>query len=400
MTTSPQSAWVRRSGILSAVVVFLACWFFPIGRGPKAWDIWTLVTNSELPAEWRSAFWFSAVIAFFVYGCIAALVGLGVQLVLYLFFRPKRNGWRPGGDCQKIIFVSLILLPSVTAHAQRATTLRPEPDVPSLRAEIAKTERIIVGKVLSIERENRSGMGAAKVEVLDVWKGSVDSTNLEVRLPYFEIEDGHDYLLLLGPYRGGVDGRLDVTEISHWSNLRERIAGKSLEDRVITVLDDELTQVGGQLARLSAQRELLTAIIKAHVTAQRRDTNSLRIVVVPSEQFIRLKESFKVELRVENPTATNVSVRVMNCSWSDHWMSSNNKVFLEGWDCPKNLETTVEIAPGKAYTNQANLVVMEPPPVDSNQPQLKGWLSFRMGFTPIGSPRTFWSEEVALKVIP
>jgi hypothetical protein len=407
MATPPQSKWVRRSGIISAGVVFLAFWLLPIGRGSKAGQISTLVTNSELPAEWRNAFWFSAVLAFFVYGCIAALVGLGVQVVLYLFFRPKRNGWRPGGDCRTIILVSLILALSVGSHAQRAATLRPQRNstteslrgVPNLQAEIAKAERIVVGKILSIGRGNASGLGWAKVEVLDVWKGTVSRTNLDVRLPYFEVEDGHDYLLLIGTSARDF-GPLAVVEISQWPYLREQTAGKPVEQRVVMALDAQRDHLGVRLARLGVQHAQLTAILEAHTAEQRSDTNSLRVVVVPAQHFARLKEPFKVELRVENRTATSQTVQVMNCSWDEHWKSSNTNVIWEGWNCYKNFAVPVGIAPGRAYVKELKMVVMESPPADPKRPQFKDWISFRMGFTPIGSPKTIWSHEVALKVIP
>ena len=51
------------------------------------------------------------------------------------------------------------------------------------------------------------------------------------------------------------------------------------------------------------------------------------------------------------------------------------------------LAKNVEIQPGGAYTNELEMLISEKT------------LSFRMGFTPIDSDRTFWSDDVQLNVI-
>ena len=123
------------------------------------------------------------------------------------------------------------------------------------------------------------------------------------------------------------------------------------------------------------------------------DTNSLRVVVIPSKTEVRVKETFKVALRVENPTTTNQTVRVWSCSWDEEWKTSNtNIVFGIGWDCTKNNIHSVEIPSGGAYTNELEMLI--PEPVSEKA------LSFRMGFTPIDSKKTFWSNEVKLKILP
>jgi hypothetical protein len=122
------------------------------------------------------------------------------------------------------------------------------------------------------------------------------------------------------------------------------------------------------------------------------DTNSLRVVVIPSETEVRVKEKFNVALRVENPTTTSQTVRVMSCSWDEEWKTSDTTISWTPSICTRNFEMNVEIPPDGAYTNELEMLIPEPISEKS--------LSFRMGFTPIDSKKTFWSEEVKLKILP
>src|SRR5688572_7653009 len=109
--------------------------------------------------------------------------------------------------------------------------------------------------------------------------------------------------------------------------------------------------------------------------AEVANTNSLRVVVKPSRTEVHLNELFPVALRVENVSATNQHVRVMNCSWDQHWKTSTTNITWLDWNCAKNFAVTVQIAPGGAYTNELTMLVPAP--------SANGKLSFRMGFTPI-----------------
>lgn len=122
------------------------------------------------------------------------------------------------------------------------------------------------------------------------------------------------------------------------------------------------------------------------------DTNSLRIVVIPSKTEVRVKETFKVALRVENLTTTNQIVRVWSCSWDEEWKTSITNIFWLGWDCTRNVVENVEITPGGAYTNELEIFI--PEPISEKT------ISFRMGFTPIDSEKTFWSDAVIIGVAP
>jgi F5/8 type C domain len=122
------------------------------------------------------------------------------------------------------------------------------------------------------------------------------------------------------------------------------------------------------------------------------DTNSLRVIIIPSKTEVRIKEVFKVALRVENPTTTSQAVRVMSCSWGEEWKNSNTNIISLGWPCFANAAVNVEIPPGGAYTNELEMLV--PEPISQKT------LSFRMGFTSIDSHQTFWSDAVNIGVDP
>jgi hypothetical protein len=125
--------------------------------------------------------------------------------------------------------------------------------------------------------------------------------------------------------------------------------------------------------------------------ADQKPSLALRVVVESSKTEVRVNEHFKVALRVVNPTKIKQTLRVMNCSWLDHWEMAGTLSFVP-WDCSKNFEIAVEIPPGGAYTNEVEMYLSEP--IGQTR------FSFRMGFTPIGSKKTFWSKDVEMRVIP
>lgn len=122
-----------------------------------------------------------------------------------------------------------------------------------------------------------------------------------------------------------------------------------------------------------------------------KESPALRVVIIASKTEIRLREPFSLALRVENPTKTNQTVRVMNCSWDDEWLSSNPKIQLAGSVCTKNFAVNVVIPPGGAYTNESQILIYDPIPEKE--------LSFKMGFTSIGSKDIFWSNEIKLHML-
>jgi hypothetical protein len=120
--------------------------------------------------------------------------------------------------------------------------------------------------------------------------------------------------------------------------------------------------------------------------------NALRVVAIASTNEVRVAEPFKVALRVENRTKTNQTIRVMNCSWDEHWRSSHPAVSWIGRSCSKNFAVDVKLATDGAYTNQLEMFVTE----GAVNPKV----SFRMGFTPINETNTFWSDVVLMTVKP
>ncbi|HEX5397630.1 MAG TPA: hypothetical protein VFY06_01090 [Verrucomicrobiae bacterium] len=118
----------------------------------------------------------------------------------------------------------------------------------------------------------------------------------------------------------------------------------------------------------------------------------LRVVIIPSTNNIRILEPFGLALRVENPTRTNQTIRVMSCSWYEEWQSSSTNITWIRWICTRNFATDVSIPAGGAYTNELKMLIPKPIPEKK--------LSFRMGFTSIGSARTLWSNEIKLHILP
>jgi len=126
------------------------------------------------------------------------------------------------------------------------------------------------------------------------------------------------------------------------------------------------------------------------------DTNSLRVVVVPSKSDVRVREHFKLALRVENPTSTNQYVRVMSCSWPQEWQTSNPSIVSVGFACTANAPISLKIPAGGAIT--FDLEVLVPGPISIEPVTSK--LSFQMGFTPLDRKKTFWSNEVSINISP
>jgi hypothetical protein len=122
------------------------------------------------------------------------------------------------------------------------------------------------------------------------------------------------------------------------------------------------------------------------------DPAPLRIVAITSSKEVKIKQPFPVELRVENTSSSNQTFRVMSCSWDQHWQCDNTALSWIGFECWKNSAIDVNLAPKEAYTNTMNMLITGPHQI--------GKLSFRMGFTPLGSARAYWSEEVVFEIKP
>lgn len=107
---------------------------------------------------------------------------------------------------------------------------------------------------------------------------------------------------------------------------------------------------------------------------------------------VRVNVPFKVAVAVFNTSGSNETIRVMSCSWYDQWQCSNTNLIPQLWDCTRNVPMDVSIPRAGVYTNELEMRVRASFP--------PGKLRFRMGFTPIGSPTTFWSGKIELTVLP
>jgi uncharacterized protein (TIGR03067 family) len=126
--------------------------------------------------------------------------------------------------------------------------------------------------------------------------------------------------------------------------------------------------------------------------AKRDKASTLTVTIKSQTNIIRTKLPFEVRLRVVNSSKSTQSFRVMNCSWDEHWKTSNKQVSWEGWDCAKNFAVTEKLEPGQAYEKTLSMLLL------AGMPQKQ--VSFKMGFTPIDSKQTYWSNEVTLPVEP
>jgi hypothetical protein len=115
----------------------------------------------------------------------------------------------------------------------------------------------------------------------------------------------------------------------------------------------------------------------------------LSVQATPAKKAVRLNEEFDVRLRVVNTSAETQSFQVMNCSWDEHWKSDSPAVTWMGWDCTKNFPIAVTLKRGEAYEKKLPMLVIKGAP---------GRVSFKMGFRPIGSKRTYWSGKVTVQV--
>jgi uncharacterized protein (TIGR03067 family) len=118
--------------------------------------------------------------------------------------------------------------------------------------------------------------------------------------------------------------------------------------------------------------------------------NALTVTIKPQKKQVRAKEPFDVDLRVVNLSKSPQSFRVMNCSWYEHWKSSNGRVSWQGWDCAENAAVTVKLDPGEAYEKTLPMLLLAGKPLEK--------VSFKVGFTPIGSKQTYWSNEVTVQI--
>ena len=116
----------------------------------------------------------------------------------------------------------------------------------------------------------------------------------------------------------------------------------------------------------------------------------LTVRVDPQKLRVRPKVDFEVRLRVINSSQAAHSFQVMSCSWFRQWKASNERITLAEWDCAENDKVTETLQAGRAYEKKLSMRLA------SGKPGEK--VTFRMGFTPVGSKRTVWGNEIVLQV--
>ena len=117
-----------------------------------------------------------------------------------------------------------------------------------------------------------------------------------------------------------------------------------------------------------------------------------RVTVDPVRSKVRLGEPFRAKLRVENVTTRPQQFHVMSCSGNAHWRANTGLIAIPGQECDKNIPVAETIAPGRAYACELDLTIVAPGVAG-------GRCVFRLGFTPVEGPRTYWSDEVRVEVI-
>lgn len=114
------------------------------------------------------------------------------------------------------------------------------------------------------------------------------------------------------------------------------------------------------------------------------------VTISPAKTQVSPGEKFEVKLRVVNSSKEAQSFKVVTCSWDEHWKWSNRRISYKPWPCWANALIAVRLQPGEAYEK---VLVMELVATGKSKTE-----PLRMGFTPSGEKKTYWSNEVVLGV--
>jgi hypothetical protein len=142
----------------------------------------------------------------------------------------------------------------------------------------------------------------------------------------------------------------------------------------------------GKLADLPPGTRVALEFAAGGKTVTEIGAEPFRITVKPKKDKVEVNQPFDVELRVVNASPSPQSFRVMSCSWDEHWRSSEPRVTWVAWPCFNNGPVQVKLAPGEAYEKTLPMRLTA-----------AGRVSFKMGFAPVESKRTYWSSEVSLE---
>jgi len=128
----------------------------------------------------------------------------------------------------------------------------------------------------------------------------------------------------------------------------------------------------------------------AKPNTEKVEVDSLQVIVEPPNGPVQVNKSFDIRLRVVNKSDSVQSFRVMSWSWQQHWKSSNGHVAMIGLPCSANTALLETLRPNETFEKSGSMQVSEGRVGDK--------VSFKMGFTPIDSKRTYWSKEVTVQL--
>lgn len=115
----------------------------------------------------------------------------------------------------------------------------------------------------------------------------------------------------------------------------------------------------------------------------------LRVEIKPAATTWKREQKIDVALVVTNPAKQPQTMKVMTCSWGDHWQSSDRELGWIGWPCDENGAGSITLEPGKSRAWKLEMSA-------TKQARL-GAHALQLTFTPDGlAPST--SNRVALTV--
>jgi len=119
---------------------------------------------------------------------------------------------------------------------------------------------------------------------------------------------------------------------------------------------------------------------------------TFKIIVTPTKSRVHLNEYFDMHLQIRNETTTPQQINIMGGGWLFQWKASSPNVEFAPVLCSKDSTIAIKIAPGESYTRLMGLFTIVGP-VNSSS------LSFKMGFTSVGSRKTYWSDDVTMGIM-
>ena len=123
-----------------------------------------------------------------------------------------------------------------------------------------------------------------------------------------------------------------------------------------------------------------------------------KVTVTPATVRVHLKEPFKLHLKVKNVSTENQHIETYLCSWFVNWTTDSSFVAFPAWSCDVNPSGEFELAPGKSWEKDLDMIVSKPIPTNH--------VSLHMGFRrsykggELDKSKFYWSNEVTIEVIP